>query len=605
MIPIRLGTNTDTGEPVFVDPDTLRTHMHLIGVTGSGKTVALLTMLYALFLQTTARNVASYWRGAAPSQKLLSRLRAGDGKGCVFVIDPIGNLSYDLLRFIAHPRYCPQHVRDRLVYIEPAQERFVLPFNPLTFTSEANRYYQTMRTVDIVLRAWDAQDVSQQPRLLQWMFKAFCAAAQLGFPIAMCRFLLHPGTPEHKAIIHRIPGEVGAQWQRILHARGESEKILESARNRLDPFFNSPNLLRMFGTRTSRLDCERFIRERRIVILNLGRYGTINQLIADTIGGLALNEIFETANRLSTTFGRSAVDPTYIVMDEFQRYVGVDIEDALPTVRQMGLRLILAHQSFSQLEREDVDLTQMIWQARSRLIFANYARDADILADELAKLTFDARRIKDVRTSVKQLIVGYRKEWLESESTTSTHSSATMDQRSLGYNQSRGESLGPNQFRPTTSEGRGDTHGTSTANTDAASSGQTHGRSQANVPIHKDITEVTKITFESFEEAALKWGQRIRRRGTGEAFAMFPNDPDVHSIAVAHFPIDETPEMEGRVAELLNRNYESDFFLTAAEADQELAECRRTLFTSPPIVIDRTLPDQSTETPKPAGDPFR
>ena len=166
----------------------------------------------------------------------------------------------------------------------------------------------------------------------------------------------------------------------------------------------------------SLFDCEQFIKQRKIVVLNLGQYGKIPGFVADTIGALALNEIVETASRLSTNEGKQAVDPTYIVMDEFQKYVSVDIENALPTVRQMGLRLILAHQSFSQLEREDVDLSQMIWQARSRLMFANNAMDADIIADELTKLTFDSMKIKEILTSRKQLIVGYRKEWLETES---------------------------------------------------------------------------------------------------------------------------------------------------------------------------------------------
>jgi len=239
-----------------------------------------------------------------------------------------------------------------------------MPFNPLTHTSDANRYYQTMRSVDIVLRAWAAQDVSQQPRLLQWTYKAFCAAAMMGLPIAMCKYLLHPGTDEHVAILNRIPGEIRSHWNEILNARGsEAVRILESTRNRLDPFFESPNLKQMFGSTRSLFDCERFIKQRKIVVLNLGKYGKIPGFVADTIGALALNEIVETASRLSTNEGKQAVDPTYVVMDEFQKYVSVDIEDALPTVRQMGLRLILAHQSFSQLEREDVDLTQMIWQA--------------------------------------------------------------------------------------------------------------------------------------------------------------------------------------------------------------------------------------------------
>ena len=48
----------------------------------------------------------------------------------------------------------------------------------------------------------------------------------------------------------------------------------------------------MFGAAQSRFDCERFIRERKIVILNLAKLGRIPGFIADTIGALALNEVF-------------------------------------------------------------------------------------------------------------------------------------------------------------------------------------------------------------------------------------------------------------------------------------------------------------------------
>lgn len=554
MIPIFLGKSRTTGEKLYLDPDTFRTHVHLVGATGTGKSTALLTILLPLLLEPKTE------------------------KCCLFLIDPLGNLSRDLLRFIAHPRYCPDHVRDRLVYIEPANEEYLTPFNPLTFSTEGQRYYQTMRSVDIVLRAWAAQDVSQQPRLLQWTYKAFCAAAMMGLPIAMCRYLLHPGTDEHHAILNLIPGDIRFHWQEILKAKGnEATRILESTRNRLDPFFESVNLRRMFGTRRSLFDCERFIRDRKIVVLNLGKYGRMPGFIGDTIGALALNEILETASRLSTTEGRTVVDPTYIVMDEFQRFVGVDVEDALPTVRQMGLRLFLAHQSFSQLEREDIDLTQMIWQARSRLIFANNARDADIVADELAKLTFDPMRIKDKRESLKQLIKGYRKEWLESESKTETQSDSSMDQQSVGYNQGRGESKGPSQLSPTKNQTTGDQRAESSGRTSAHSSGNTRGRSQQNVPIHETFSEVSNITFESFDEYALKWGQKIRHLKTGEAFCMFPGDPTIHEVAVDYLPIDDTPEMQDAVSALLERNYDSEFFVSAAEADLEAETIRADL----------------------------
>ena len=161
---------------------------------------------------------------------------------------------------------------ERLVYFEPARGDVVSPFNPLHHTDDSSRYYQVMRAVDIILRAWSAQNVAEQPRLLQWTYKAFAAAASMGFPISVCRYLLHPGTELHNAILEHMPGDIRIHWQEILNARGgEAVRILESTRNRLDPFFESPNLRYMFGVSENRFDCTKFIQDRRIVIFNLGQ----------------------------------------------------------------------------------------------------------------------------------------------------------------------------------------------------------------------------------------------------------------------------------------------------------------------------------------------
>ncbi len=414
---IRLGKNQETQAKVSLPDSMLKTHLHLVGATGAGKTTAIHAILRQLMIAT------------------------GRDESCIFIIDPMGNLSRDLLKIIAYERYTTSQARERLVYIEPARNDIVTPFNPLHHTNESNRYYQTMRAVDLVLRAWEAQDVAQQPRLLQWTYKAFCAAAQVGFPISICRFLLHPGSEYHEAIIRKIPGEIGNQWKQILNAKGgEAVRILESTRNRLDPFFESPNLRMMFGVQQNRFDCERMFRERKIVLINLAKQGSVPGFISDTVGALILNEIFETASRLAVTEGRKVVEPTYVFLDEFQRYVSVDIEDALPTVRQMGLRLILAHQSFAQLEREDVNLEQMIWQARTRLAFASYAKDADIIADEIAKMTFNDMEIKDTRSSKRQLIDGFRKEVLKSWSENSSWSTSESKNTNRGENESKSTS---------------------------------------------------------------------------------------------------------------------------------------------------------------------
>lgn len=71
---IYLGLDIETGRDFEVPLKAFETHLHMVGGTGKGKTTAIHTMLHAL---------------------LADRERAA-----VFVIDPLGNLSFDLLRWM-------------------------------------------------------------------------------------------------------------------------------------------------------------------------------------------------------------------------------------------------------------------------------------------------------------------------------------------------------------------------------------------------------------------------------------------------------------------------------------------------------------------------
>lgn len=576
---IFLGRDRDTNAKTHLDSEQLRTHMHMIGATGAGKSTAILAMLRPLLWAT------------------------GENKSCIFLIDPLGNLSNDILTFMAHPDYSTDQIRERLVYIEPARDDVVMPFNPLLHTSDSNRYYQTMRAVEIVLRAWDAQSLRTQPRLFQWLYKAFCAAAMMGLPISMCRYLVHPGTIEHDAILQRIPYELQNDWKQILKNPGRAMDLLDSTRNRLDPFFQSLSLKRMFSSRESRFDCERIIREKRIVVLNLASRGALPPFIANTIGAMALNEFIETASRLATTEGRHLVDPTYVFLDEFQHFVGPDLEEALPTMRQMGLRFILAHQSFSQLEREDVDLTRMIWQARSRLIFANNERDADMVADELAKLTFDPMAIKHKQTTLRQLNNGFRKEWLRSvgRSTSATHGSSESESSGKTEGDSRTDAAPlygystDHEFQPTTTSSSGSQGGKSQGHSSSDTSSDSESESEANVPIFKTFREVSGVTFQSFEECSLGWGQAIRRLKAGQVYLQQPAKDEIRAIEIDYHEIPQTPALRAAVAKLKEDNFRSDFFISASEADKEAEDCRSLLLNSNSFVMPDQMGPQNTK----------
>lgn len=576
MTYINLGWEVSTHLDVGFPSEDLSRHLHLIGSTGSGKTTTILTIIRQLLM--------------SPYEK-----------ACLFVIDPMGNLSLDFLRWMANTRYCTEGVRKRLLYIEPAREDYVLPFNPLLNESPAHEYYQIERTISLILRAWESQDLSAMPRLRKWCFNAFLAVARLRLPIAICQHLLQPGSPEHEALLKLLPAEIKYEWLEILNSRGnEAIKTLDSTRNRLDPFFRSIILKRMFGSQRSNFDVESLIAQRRIVIINLAGSRRIPAHLSGTIGALFLNEIMESAMSMSP----KVVRPTYILLDEFQQFIGPDIYDAIPTVRQKGIRLILSHQSFSQLTKGDIDLTGLIWQPRNRLAFACDAEDADQLAHEFATLTYDPMTIKYQLNAHRQRIAGYRKDtlrtWSWSDNDGSTDSTSFGRQRS---NQRQETRQPGDESHPTRSSGRGEGASDSVSHSRGKSHTESEGRHEVNVPIHEEVEEVSSVMFKSFDEERQDWARILRIQPTGTAVAKFFNNPTPQRIIIDEDPIPDSSKLQDSVSALIARNFESDFFVPAASIDREAEQIRLSLFQPTRLVLDsRTANSIDSLALPPAGD---
>ena len=307
MSTILLGHDRNSGDPVRIPKKAFQTHLHLIGGTGKGKTTALHTILHKLLLDPF------------------------DQAGFL-IVDRLGNFSQELLLWMAS-QFCTEDVRRRLLYIEPSREDVVLGFNPLLHDTPGHGFYKVSRATDIILRAWESVNIEAMPRLARWTFNAFWAAAQLGLTIADCVHFLMPGSPYHEQLLAVLPDRLRYEWEEVSHGRsGEVTRILESARNRLKPYFESDILRRMFGATHNRLDVERFMRERRIVLLNLAPRNRLSMQLADAIGALVLNEVLAAARSLP----RNVRYPTYLVLDEFQNFVGPDIEAASPRSANWG-----------------------------------------------------------------------------------------------------------------------------------------------------------------------------------------------------------------------------------------------------------------------------
>jgi len=582
-----LGTNRETGQPVPIPRSALDTHLHLMGGTGKGKTTALHTILHALLLDPFDQS-------------------------CFVIVDRLGNFSAELLLWLASD-FCSEDVRERLLYIEPAREDRVLGFNPLLYDTPAHAFYKVARATDVILRAWESVDIEAMPRLARWTFNAFYAAAQLGLTIADCVHFLMPGSPYHAPLLAALPPRLKYEWQELTTSRsGEVLRILDSSRNRLKPYFESDILRRMFGATHSRLDVARFMREGRIVILNLAPKNRLSGQLSNAIGALVLHEILATARSLDAT-KRS---PTYLVLDEFQNFVGPDMEAALPEVRQLQLKLLLSHQSFAQLARGDHDLTAMIFQAQSRLIFGLQGEDADVLAHELASLTFDPMRIKDEIYTRRQLHAGHS--IVELTSWSDADAQARQWRRDYGDGWSEGSSRAETVGRPK-SETRtaSSQHSRSLRTGEGSSTTSTHTRGghETLVPTYDEFLELSSRTYSSFDEQRSLWAKRVRSLPTGTALLRLVNDPALYDVAVKRSApgylgwdmariAEDLPDVLEDLSALLEKNFQSEFFTTPEAIDRE-TEARLKAVLRPVITLqseDET--DDTAASASGSADPF-
>ena len=557
-----IGKEHRSKQDVRIPKDAFKTHFHLIGGTGKGKTTAIHTMLHALLFDPIEQP-------------------------CFFIIDRLGNFSQELLLWLAS-EFCPAFVRDRLVFIQPSREDVVATFNPLLSESPAHAYYRIERSTDIMLRAWDSQEIAQMPRLGKWVYNSFAAASNLGLTISDCWHFLLPGSPYHHQLINILPPRLQAEWTEITQSRShEAIRILESTKNRLRPYFESDILRRMFGSTQSRLDVLRMMREGRIVIVDLSPRNRLGEQLANTIGALLINEVIAQVRSLP----RDVRYPTYMFLDEFQNFVGPDLESALPELRNLGLRMILSHQSFSQLERGDYDLKNIIFQAQSRMIFGVQGEDAEILANEVASMTFNAYKVKEELYSLRQIIKGHRIETLHGSSEQEQSGDSWSD--ASGKNSGSGEQVADpfdyqNRRKISRSTSEGETDSRSRGGTSSRST--TTSKSQTLVPIHETFRELSSRTYQGFDEQKSEWGREIRNLHTGRALLKLVNDNALHQVDVKRSApgflqydmqtiAREFPWAIEAMDQLIEENFQSDFFVPAsrvdAEAEQRIQEVLR------------------------------
>jgi Helicase HerA, central domain len=313
-------------------------HLHITGVTGSGKSTALASLLRA-------------------------DISAGRG---VLLIDPRGDLINDVLAGVPSTR------RDDVVVIEPGIESMVVGFNPL-----AGGRKGAERRADQVLQLFrQVFGKSIGPRSHDVLLHALTALARSSQGTLADLPVLLTNRSFRRRLLAEVTDELVLApffaWYDGLSG-AEQAQVIAPVLNKTRTFLSRPAIRRLLGQASPRFRVEDVFSHRRIVLVNLNP-GIIGPETASLIGALLLGELWQATLRRASLPPHER-HPVTVAVDEVQNFLKlpVDIGEMLAQSRALGVALVLAHQHLGQLTPGLK--AAFIANARSRMVFQPSTED--------------------------------------------------------------------------------------------------------------------------------------------------------------------------------------------------------------------------------------
>lgn len=393
-----LGRSTETGRPVYTDPQTRATHMQIVGSTGEGKS----KFMEHLIRQDIVNNNG------------------------LCLIDPHGHLYDDLVRWCETKRFLG---RRSIILFDPSEEGWTFGFNPLRVSSPDLSFH-----VDAMVRAcakvWGGEDTDKTPLLKRCLRIVFHALAEKELSLVEAQHLLNPVDAALRGYLTRDIKDpvIREQWGyfNTLKAKPFYDEF-GSTINRMMEFLSSPIIRNIIGQTERTIKFREIMDQGYVLLVNLASKGRISDDNARLLGSLIVNDLFMNA-RCRPEGSR----PFYLYMDECARYINEDIQRILDEGRKFGLHLILAHQHLSQLKEAGESIYHSVMtDAKTKVIFGGSdAEEAEVLAKQVFLGELDLEEPKEILN--KPVVVGYIKTWLQSYSHGQSHASGGGHSTSKG-----------------------------------------------------------------------------------------------------------------------------------------------------------------------------
>lgn len=331
-------------KPFGIRTPDRRTHLYVIGKTGTGKS----TLLESMILQD---------------------MEAGRG---LALLDPHGDLAARLASRV------PAHRRSDLIYWNVPDDKSGMGFNPLDHVPPAYRPLAASGLLEALKHLWPD---FWGPRLEYILRNALHALLEQ--PSAtltdVLRLLLDKDFRQKVAARVTHP-PVRDYW--LKEFEGYPQRMRQEAispiQNKIGALLTDPLLCRIVTNPTSSFKLRSVMDESKILLVNLAK-GRLGADSSNLLGSLLVTR-FSLAglSRLDTPEEERRDFTLYV--DEFQNFATLSLATMLSELRKFRLSLVLAHQYLGQLHPAIRDA--VLGNVGSIVVFRIGLQDADIVGKE-------------------------------------------------------------------------------------------------------------------------------------------------------------------------------------------------------------------------------
>lgn len=326
------------------DEDRLN-HIYVIGKTGTGKSTLLLNMA-------------------------ISDMEKGNG---LCLIDPHGDIAEKILDYV------PKERINDVIYFNPADEDYVIAFNPLQNIPRNQQHLIVAGLIATFKKIWID---SWGPRL-EYILR-YTLLTLITYPDATLldiQPLLTDYNFRRKVISYCTDQYLISFWYNEFDKYPPQLKseAISPILNKTGLFIAIAQLRNVIGQTTAGFRIADVMNERKILICNLAK-GKLGEDATTLLGSMMVNAIQLAALSRADVEEKNRV-PFYLYVDEMHSFVSMSFADILAEARKYKLSLFLAHQYIEQIH-EKIRFA-IFGNVGTMIIFRVGADDAKYLTQEV------------------------------------------------------------------------------------------------------------------------------------------------------------------------------------------------------------------------------